>query len=82
MPDIDAASVRMRFFTSAAALILIAGNASDAAARNGVHATHFHRSNTRAQYVQSVPVQEGRGPATMHYYGGPKSPMWRGPVDN
>jgi hypothetical protein len=30
------------------------------------------------QPVQAQPVRLG----SMHYYGGPKSPMWRGPVEN
>jgi hypothetical protein len=77
MPNINAASARMWFFASSAAMILVAGNASDAAATRRVHAAHFHSLNARAQYIQSVPVQENTGPTVMRYYGGPKSAMWR-----
>jgi hypothetical protein len=58
-------------------MVLTAGLAEDAAAKHTVHTAHFRGLNARAQYVQSVPVQENAGPAVMRYYGGPKSPMWR-----
>jgi poly(3-hydroxybutyrate) depolymerase len=82
MFSINARSARIGFLTLAAAMILTAGFAGDAAARHRVHTAHFRGLNARAQYIQSVPVQENAGPAVMHYYGGPKSPMWRGPVEN
>jgi hypothetical protein len=77
MSNINGRSVRIGFLTLAAAMILAAGLADDAAARHRVHTAHFRGLNARAQYVQSVPVQENAGPAVMRYYGGPKSPMWR-----
>jgi hypothetical protein len=76
MSNIYARSARIGFLTLAAAMIATVGLAGDAADR--IHTAHFHRLNSaRAQYVQSVPVQENAGPAVMRYYGGPKSPMWR-----
>jgi hypothetical protein len=78
MSNINARSVRIGFLTLTAAMILAAGLADDAAAaRHRVHTAHFRGLNARAQYVQSVPVQENAGPGAMRYYGGPKSPMWR-----
>ena len=42
------------------------------------HRAHWHES--RAEAVLFVPQQPARlGP--MRYYGGPKSPMWRGPAE-
>jgi hypothetical protein len=77
MSNINGRSVRIGFLTVAAAMILTAGLADDAAARRRVHTAHFRALNARAQYVQSVPVQGNAGPTVMRYYGGPKSPMWR-----
>jgi poly(3-hydroxybutyrate) depolymerase len=77
MSNIHARIARIGFLALAAAMILTAGLAGDAAARHRVHTAHFRGLNARAQYVQSVPVQESEGPAVMRYYGGPKSPMWR-----
>jgi hypothetical protein len=77
MSNIHARSARIGCLTLAAAMILTAGLAGDAAARHRVHAAHFRGLNARAQYVQSLPVQANAGPAAMRYYGGPKSPMSR-----
>ena len=82
MSNINARSVRIGFLTLAAAMILAAGLADDAAAGHRAHTAHFHRLNARAQYVQSVPLQGNAAPTAMRYYGGPKSAMWRGPVEN
>jgi hypothetical protein len=77
MSNINARRARLGFLTLAVAMIPVLGLVSDAAARHRVHTTHFRELNARAQYVQSVPVQENAGPVAMRYYGGPKSPMWR-----
>jgi hypothetical protein len=77
MSNTNGRSVRIGFLTLAAAMIVAAGLADDAAARHRVHTAHFRALNARAQYVQSVPVQQNAGPMAMRYYGGPKSPMWR-----
>jgi hypothetical protein len=85
MSNIHARSARsagIGFLTLAAATILTAGLADDAAARQRVHNAHFRGLNARAQYVRSVPAQVNAGPTAMRYCGGPKSPMWRGPVEN
>ena len=77
MSNISARRARIGFLSLAAAMILAASFAGDAAARHRVHIAHFRGLNARAQYVQSVPVQENAERAALHYYGGPKSPMWR-----
>jgi hypothetical protein len=59
-----------------AAVTLTAGVCSDAVART--HKQHWHAarsfSNSHAQVVSPAPAQL----PPMRYYGGPKSPMWRG----
>ena len=82
MSNTNGRSVRIGFLTLAAAMIVAAGLADDAAAGHRVHTAHFRGLNARAQYVRSIPVQGNAGPTAMRYYGGPKSTMWRGPVEN
>jgi hypothetical protein len=45
---------------------------------------HAYRSiyESRAQVAPQQPSRLGPSPGPMRYYGGPKSPMWRGPVEN
>jgi hypothetical protein len=78
MTYISARSARIGFVT-VAATILTAGICGDAVAKD--HKGHLHARNSiyesRAQLVQQ-PAHVG----TMRYYGGPKSPMWRAPVEN
>ena len=59
-------------------LTLIAGAVSPVQARHANHPSrHVHR--TKAAPTQFVDASSSNlGP--MRYYGGPKSPMWRGPV--
>ena len=43
------------------------------------HRSHWHTSHAQAvPFVSQQPVRLG----PMRYYGGPKSPMWRGPAEN
>jgi len=62
------------------AAIVTAATCSSAVAR--VHKTHHHWHahgalyESRAQLAPQAPVRL----APMRYYGGPKSPMWRGPA--
>jgi hypothetical protein len=60
--------------------MLNVGLIGDAAAK--VHNRHLQVhsaiSESRAQLVSQAPARLG----PMRYYGGPKSPMWRGPVEN
>ena len=61
-------------------LVLIAGAVSPVQARHANHPSrHVHR--TKAAPTQFVDASSSNlGP--MRYYGGPKSPMWRGPAAN
>ena len=63
--------------------ILIAGLCGDVAAkthRNHIRHLQAHSFllESRAQLVPQPPARLG----TMRYYGGPKSPMWRGPAED
>jgi hypothetical protein len=74
-----ARSLRIGFVTLIAAALTagISGGAIAKAHKRHLHAHHF-LSESRAQPVPQQPVRLG----AMRYYGGPKSPMWRGPVEN
>ena len=61
--------------------ILILGSCGDAVAKTGKRHWHARHAvfDSHAQLVwQQQPARLG----PMRYYGGPKSPMWRGPVEN
>ena len=61
--------------------ILALGTCGDAVAKTGKRHWHVRHavSDSHAQLVwQQQPARLG----PMRYYGGPKSPMWRGPVEN
>jgi hypothetical protein len=62
------------------AIVLAIGICGDAAATTHKRHWHAHSSSyeSRAQLVSQQPTRLG----PMRYYGGPKSPMWRGPVEN
>jgi hypothetical protein len=79
MTYMTARSVRLGFVTLVAA-VLIAGACSDAVAK--AHKGRLHARNSafesHAQLVSQQPVR----PGPMRYYGGPKSPMSRGPAEN
>jgi hypothetical protein len=68
------------------ATIQTAGICGDAIAKTGkghLHARHLAYAGYRSEPVNSMQaglVQARLAP--MRYYGGPKSPMWRGPVEN
>jgi hypothetical protein len=74
-----ARSARIGYLTLIAA-VLTAGISGEAVAK--VHKKHLHArsvvSESHAQLVTQQPVRLG----AMRYYGGPKSPMWRGPAEN
>jgi hypothetical protein len=79
MTCISARSARIGF-VSLVATILTAGICGDAVAK--VHKGRLHVRGpiyeSRAQLISQQPAQ----PGAMRYYGGPKSPMWRGPAGN
>jgi hypothetical protein len=79
MTYLTARSARLGFVTLIATM-LTAGICGDALAK--AHKGRLHArspiSESRAQLVSQQPARLG----PMRYYGGPKSPMWRGPVEN
>jgi hypothetical protein len=70
-------STRIGFATLVAAIVT-AGFSGNAFAAHRVH-RHIHGAayESHAQLVAPQPAQLG----PMRYYGGPKSPMWRGPAN-
>jgi hypothetical protein len=63
--------------------ILAIATSGEAAAKHRkgrLHYAHVHHSIGRS-HAQPLPQQPVRLGA-MRYYGGPKSPMWRGPVES
>jgi hypothetical protein len=70
---------RIGVFVPVAAVLSI-GVCGDAAAKTHKRHLHAHRSVAESS-AQLVPQQQVRLGA-MRYYGGPKSPMWRGPAEN
>jgi hypothetical protein len=66
-----------------AGAILATANSGEASAKHRkghLHYAHVHHS-IAGSYAQLSPQQPARLGA-MRYYGGPKSPMWRGPAEN
>jgi len=66
-------------FATLAVTILTAGLCGDASAKAHKGRLHARSSvyESRAQLVPQQPAQL----APIRYYGGPKSPMWRGPAN-
>lgn len=60
--------------------IASSGEAAAKHRKGHLHYAHVHHS-IAASHAQLLPQQPAR-PTAMRYYGGPKSPMWRGPVEN
>ena len=67
-------------FVTLVAVILTIGIVGDAVAKGHKGRLHARSpiSESRAELVSQQPARLG----PMRYYGGPKSPMWRGPVEN
>jgi hypothetical protein len=62
------------------AIILTAAICDDAVAKTGKRRLHAHHP-VESHAGEPVKNEQARlGP--MRYYGGPKSPMWRGPAEN
>jgi hypothetical protein len=58
------------------AATVVTGLSSEAFARRGVH--HAHGGHLHHYVVRDDPPQTTVDLPPMRYYGGPKSPMWRG----
>jgi hypothetical protein len=69
------------------AVILAGGDGGEAIAKAGKGRLHRARSSTSDAYATlpgwgtPSPRQQAR-PGSMHYYGGPKSSMWRNPAED
>ncbi len=79
MARVMSGRVRIGVFALLAAVLTV-GICDDAAATTRKRRLHAHdlMSESRAQLVAQQRVRFG----VMRYYGGPKSPMWRGPAEN
>jgi hypothetical protein len=70
-------------FAAVIVTILVVGICGEATART--HRAHIRRLQAHSvmleSHAQLVPQPPARLGA-MRYYGGPKSPMWRGPAEN
>jgi hypothetical protein len=60
--------------------IATSGEAAAKYRKGHLHHAHVHHwiAGSHAQALPQQPVRLG----AMRYYGGPKSPMWRGPAEN
>jgi uncharacterized membrane protein YoaK (UPF0700 family) len=72
MTYVNAGNARMGFVGLAVTVALTAGFSGAAAAKHRGHVA----LNAQGQNIQAASVQETARPASMRYYGGPKSPMW------
>jgi hypothetical protein len=81
MTHMTGRNARIGFVTLMAAILTV-GIGGDAFAMILKAHRHAHARSvayaSRAQLVSEQPVRLG----PMRYYGGPKSPMWRGPAEN
>jgi hypothetical protein len=70
-------------FAAVITTILVVGVCGEAAAKT--HRTHIRQLQARSFLLESRAQLVPRPAAqlsAMRYYGGPKSPMWRGPAEN
>jgi len=72
-------SARIGFITLVTTILTV-GIHGDAVAKHGKRRLHA-RSSISESHAQFVSQQPAR-PGPMRYYGGPKSPMSRGPAEN
>jgi hypothetical protein len=83
MTGIVTSTVRMGFVIVVGAIMAIATSGEAAAKHREAHLRHangHHRmfAESRAEVLPHQPARLG----AMRYYGGPKSPMWRGPAES
>lgn len=64
-----------------AAITMTAATSNEAAARHHNRFTH-HRCICQPARVAQITAAPAPPLGPMRYYGGPKSPMWRAPVEN
>ena len=74
MIDVIARNARMGLLGLAATVVLTVGFCGEAAAKQTGHVARHPPEKT----IQTASIHETTRPASMRYYGGPKSPMWSG----
>jgi hypothetical protein len=75
----SARNVRILFVTVVAS-VLTAGICFDAVAKT--HRRSIHADGVVSESLAQLAFQQPSRLGPMRYYGGPKSPMWRGPAEN
>ena len=83
MTGIVTTMVRMGFVIVVGAITAIATSGEAAAKHRKAHLHHAnaHHRTFAESHAEVLPQQPARLGA-LRYYGGPKSPMWRGPAEN
>jgi hypothetical protein len=69
-------------FAFLAAVVLVAAVPGEAAAKHWRHVARHHGTHKHLQDAQASVLPETTHLGSMRYYGGPKSPVWRAPVEN
>lgn len=64
--------------TALGAMLVIFALSNEASARRGIRHAHFGRSSWHSRVVSADSYAPSAALPPMRYYGGPKSPMWRG----
>jgi hypothetical protein len=77
MSNLMGRSARIGFAALVAAIVTAGFSGNALAAHKGHRHVHSAVYQSQAQLVSPQPTQLG----PMRYYGGPKSPMWRGPAN-
>jgi hypothetical protein len=74
MINVIAGNARMGLVGLAATVVLTVGFCGEAVAKQSEHVARHPLEQT----IQTASIHETTRPASMRYYGGPKSPMWSG----
>ena len=74
MINVIAGNARVALVGLAVMVVLTTGFCGEAVANHRVHVAR----HSLEKYILSASIHETTRPATMRYYGGPKSPMWSG----
>jgi hypothetical protein len=70
-------TAQIGFATLVAAIVTTGFSGNAVAAHKGHRHVHSSVYESHAQLISQQPAQ----PGPLRYYGGPKSPMWRGPAN-
>ena len=72
----------MKKLLSAGVFLIVVGIVSSAYAADAQVGERSSNGSRGAIAAQTAVTSEQARPGPMRYYGGPKSPMWRAPVEN